>query len=144
MSRTHTLTVERSVPGAIIDVFDAWLDPALLAEFMTPAPGMSVPIAEVNPVAGGRFKIVMRVGDRDLPHEGEYRVIDRPTTLVFTWNSELAGRDTLVSVRFSKLGAHETLVSLTHERFSSDAARDSHRSGWIAILDALTRAIRAG
>ena len=143
MNDRCALNVERSIPGSIDEVFDAWLDPALLSQFMTPGTGMSVPVAEVDPVVGGRFKIVMRMGDRDLSHEGEYQVIERPTLIVFTWNSEMAGRDTLVSIRFTRAGERETLVSLTHERFSSENVRDSHRGGWTAILEALMRAFSA-
>jgi uncharacterized protein YndB with AHSA1/START domain len=143
MTASHTLTVDRSVPGPINDVFDAWLDPAALSEFMTPGPGMSVSLAEVDPVVGGRYKIVMRLGDRDISHAGEYQVIERPTQLVFTWNSEPAGSDTLVSIRFSKVSDRETLVSVTHERFASAAARDGHRNGWTAILEVLARVMSA-
>jgi uncharacterized protein YndB with AHSA1/START domain len=139
MTTQHSLTVERVVPGPIDDVFDAWLDPARLSQWMTPGPGMSVPVAEVDPVVGGRFRIVMRAGDRDLPHEGEYRVIERPTRLVFTWTSEPAGKDTLVSIVFTRLADAETRVSLTHERFTSESARDNHRQGWGGILDALAQ-----
>jgi uncharacterized protein YndB with AHSA1/START domain len=130
MTNAHSLTVERVVPGPIADVFDAWLDPALLSQWMTPGPAMSVPEATIDPVVGGRFRIVMRAGDRDLPHEGEYKVIERPTRLAFTWTSEPAGSDTLVSIVFTRLA---------HERFTSESARDSHRQGWGAILDALAR-----
>jgi len=137
--RQHSLEVERVVPGPIDEVFDAWLDPKLLSQWMTPGSGMSVPAAEVDPVVGGRFRIVMRAGDRDIPHEGEYRVIERPTRLVFTWTSEPAGKDTLVSIVFTPLTDGETRVSLTHDRFASESSRDSHRRGWGEILDALAR-----
>jgi uncharacterized protein YndB with AHSA1/START domain len=139
MTNAHSLTVERVVPGPIADVFDAWLDPALISQWMTPGPGMSVPEARIDPVVGGRFRIVMRAGDRDLPHEGVYKVIERPTRLAFTWTSEPAGSDTLVSIVFTRLADAETRVSLTHERFASESARDSHQQGWGAILDALAR-----
>jgi uncharacterized protein YndB with AHSA1/START domain len=139
MNSPHSLSVERSVPGSIEKVFDAWLDPRLLAQWMTPGPGMSVPVAEIDPVVGGRSRIVMRQGDRDIPHEGEYRIIERPTRLVFTWTSEHAGADTLVSIQFTRVTANETNVALTHERFPNQAIRDSHRNGWSAILDALAR-----
>jgi uncharacterized protein YndB with AHSA1/START domain len=142
MTDSHSLSVERVIPGTIDDVFDAWLDPAQLSRWMTPGASMSVPVAEVDPRVGGRFYIVMRASGRDIPHEGEYRVIERPTRLVFTWNSEPAGRDTLVTVTFMKVAERETRVHLTHERFASAAARDSHRNGWGAILDSMAGAFR--
>ena len=142
MTDSHSLSVERVVPGAINDVFDAWLNPTQLSRWMTPGPSMSVPVAEVDPRVGGRFYIVMRSSGRDIPHEGEYRVIDRPSRLVFTWNSEPAGRDTLVTVTFIKVAERETRVHLTHERFANAAARDSHRNGWGLILDAMAESVR--
>ncbi|MEO7888833.1 MAG: SRPBCC domain-containing protein [Vicinamibacterales bacterium] len=139
MTETYAMTIERDIPGPIAAVFDAWLDPSLLKQWMTPAPGMTVPEASVDPVVGGRFRIVMRAGDRDIPHDGQYQVIDRPNRLVFTWTSEPAGDDTLVTVTFTRVADDRTKVSLTHERFVGEHARDSHRKGWTPILDALAR-----
>jgi uncharacterized protein YndB with AHSA1/START domain len=111
----------------------------MLSQFMTPGPGMTVPAAETNPVVGGKFRIVMRAGDKDLPHEGEYRVIDRPSRLVFTWNSEPAGRDSVVSIMFTRVADRETKVSLTHERLPNQTSRDNHQKGWGSILDVLAQ-----
>ena len=67
-------------------LYDAWLDPSMLAKFMRPGPDMSVPEVKADARVGGRFLIVMRVGDQDLPHEGTYKVLDRPNQLAFTCN----------------------------------------------------------
>ena len=45
---------------------------------MTPGPDMSVPEAKTDPKVGGRFLVVMRAGDNDMPHQGTYREIRRP------------------------------------------------------------------
>jgi uncharacterized protein YndB with AHSA1/START domain len=99
MTDSLSLQVERVIPGPIEAVFDAWLDADSLKRWMTPGPGMTVPVATTDPRIGGRFHIVMRHDGRDIPHDGEYRVIDRPTKLVFTWISEPAG-NTLVTIDF--------------------------------------------
>ncbi len=70
------------------------------------------------------------------PHTGEYRVIDRPRRLVFTWHSRgTEQKETLVTVDFVPLhGATEVVV--THERLSDDA-RPAHTNGWTSALDHL-------
>ncbi len=135
MGDAYALTVERDIPGPIDAVFDAWLDPAVMQQWMTPAPDVAVEAA-ADPVVGGGFRIVMRGQGRELVHVGEYIVIDRPARLVFTWKSEPAG-DTLVTVEFTPLGAQRTRVRLTHERFATGHARDLHRGGWVALLGSL-------
>ncbi len=140
MTATHTLEVEQVVPAPVDEVFDAWLDPAALKVWMTPAPGMTVPDVAVNPVVGGRFRLVMHDGTRAIPHEGEYLTIERPRLLVFTWVSEPAG-DTVVTVRFEPVDEHRTRVVLTHDRFARPAACDGHRTGWTRILASLATAM---
>jgi uncharacterized protein YndB with AHSA1/START domain len=107
---------------------------------MTPGPGMTVPAATTEPHVGGRFRIVMKAADREIPHDGEYRVIDRPRRLVFTWVSEPAGHS-LVTIDFEKLSDRSTRVTLTHEKLASAESRDGHRNGWTAILESLERAV---
>jgi uncharacterized protein YndB with AHSA1/START domain len=120
-------------------VFDAWLDAATMARWMTPAPDISVEAAS-DPVVGGRFRVVMKGRGQEIVHVGEYLVIERPARLVFTWQSEPAG-DTLVAVEFTRVTDQRTLVTLTHERFATGEQRDLHRSGWTALLETLAQLI---
>lgn len=140
MTATYALDVEQVIPAPIEEVFEAWLDPVALQLWMTPAPGMTVPDVAVDPVVGGRFRLVMRDGTRAIVHEGEYLTIDRPSLLVFTWRSEPAG-DTVVTVRFTSLDERHTRVGLRHERFTRSAARDGHRIGWTRILGTFATAM---
>jgi uncharacterized protein YndB with AHSA1/START domain len=140
VTETYSLKVDRTIPGPIDAVFDAWLDADALKAWMTPGPGMTVPRADVDARVGGRFLIVMATPDREIPHEGEYQVIDRPNKLVFTWVSEPAGA-TLVTVEFEKLTDSATKVTLTHETLATESSRDSHRQGWAGILEALERTV---
>ena len=106
---------------------------------MTPASDISVDAAS-DPVVGGRFRVVMKGRGRELTHIGEYLVIERPTRLVFTSQSEPAG-DTLVAVEFTRITDQRTLVMLTHERFPTGEQRDLHRDGWTALLETLAGVI---
>lgn len=65
---------------------------------------------------------------------GEYRVVDRPSLLVFTWLPDWQpnASETEVRVEFMpERGA--TRVRLTHTGLVTDASRQSHR-GWPQIL----------
>ena len=141
MSETYSLTVERVIPGAIEDVFDAWLDPASLKQWMKPGP-MTLSEATVNPVVGGKYALLFAGDGKVIPHEGEYREITRPHRLVFTWKSEGAG-DTVVTIAFERVADRKTKLTLTHERFVSESARDGHRSGWGSILEKLDQTMEA-
>jgi uncharacterized protein YndB with AHSA1/START domain len=140
MNPTHSLQVERVIPAAVESVFDAWLDPESMKQWMRPGPGMTVPRLTIDPQVGGRYLIVMASRDGEIPHEGEYRVIERPSKLVFTWVSPPAG-DSMVTVEFEKLSETSTRVVLTHEKLPNEQSRDGHRGGWIAILEGLERSV---
>lgn len=136
-----SLEVTRALPYPPERVFDAWLDPALLAKFMIPGPGMSVPEAQSDARVGGRFRIIMRTPDNnDLPHEGEYLAIDRPNRLQFTWNSPYSQDDSTVTLDFEPDG-DGTQLRLHHIRFPNEESRDNHQGGWGLILDALQGAL---
>ncbi|WP_282064692.1 SRPBCC family protein [Aliiroseovarius marinus] len=132
-----SLEITRHIPHPPERVFDAWLDPKMLAKFMIPGPGVTIPEAKVDPKVGGQFLIMMRVPEAgDLPHTGAYRVIDRPNQLAFTWVSQNSQEDSVVTLDFvPKDGG--TDLTLRHVRFPSEQSRDDHNGGWSRILDAL-------
>lgn len=132
------LKLTERIPATPERVFDAWLDPAMLSRFMS----REVLKAESDPRVGGRFDIVMKNDMGEVPHWGVYREIDRPNRLAFTWNSPYAEPDSLVTITLKKVG-NETELTLIHDRFPSDAAREGHEKGWTAILGALAAAMAA-
>lgn len=134
-----TLTVSRLIPAPRERVFDAWLDPKMMARFMTGMPGTTVPRVETDPRVGGRFLVVMR-DDKDIPHEGVYREIARPERLAFTWESPHSVEGSTVTLAFAEAEGG-TLVTLTQVRFFDEARRDGHRAGWSYILDRLAEAV---
>lgn len=137
-----TLEVTREMAHAPERVFDAWLNPDLLAKFMIAGPGMRVPEASSEAREGGRFRILMQAPDDTiLPHEGEYLTIDRPRRLVFTWVSPYSVEDSTVTLDFEPLSGGGTRVRLSHVRFATEDARDAHRGGWSLILEALEGAL---
>jgi len=142
MGETYSLRLEKVIPGPIEEVFDAWLDAASLSQWMTPLPGGTAE-ADSDPVVGGKFRIIMKSGQTRITHQGEYRVIQRPEKLVFSWNSPYSD-NTLVTVEFERLSESSTRVRLTHELFPDAAVMESHRGGWDSILSALVRHVLTG
>lgn len=132
-----SLEITRHIPHPPEQVFDAWLNPDMLAKFMVPGEGVTIAEANVDATVGGQFLIMMRVPQvGDLPHTGEYRVIDRPNQLAFTWVSQNSQEDSVVTLDF----AHKdggTDLTLRHVRFPSEQSRDDHNGGWSRILNAL-------
>lgn len=67
----------------IEDVFDAWLDPTSLADWMRVPSWEKGVTAESQPEVGGSYRLVMHKPDGDVVHTGTYLEIERPHRLVF-------------------------------------------------------------
>lgn len=132
-----SLTLRKTIPAPVEKVFDAWLDGAMLAKFMVPGPGMTVPKAEADGREGGRFEIVMAAGDQEIPHGGTYLEVTPHSRIRFTWESPHSVDGSVVTLDFKPAGDKATEVELTQVKFASENAREGHRGGWTAILDAL-------
>lgn len=140
-AKDFSLTLTRTIAAPPGTVFDAWLDPAMLARFMTPGPDMTVPRAETDPRVGGRFDIVMKAGDQEIPHWGHYRVIARPERLEFTWVSPYTpGEESVVTLTFRAVEGG-TEVTLDHVRLPTEESRDNHQAGWSRILETLAGSV---
>lgn len=131
-----SLKVSKTINAPIESVFNAWLDPTMLAKFMTPAEGVTVPSVENDPRAGGSFHILMLAGDREMPHSGEYLTVEPYSLLIFTWQSSHSVDGSTVSLNFSEVDGG-TNVELTQVKFLHEEARDNHLGGWTAILNSL-------
>ena len=135
-----TVTVRRRFAAPPERVFDAWLEPKLVAQWMF---GPSVRDEEIvrvsiDPRVGGLFSFVVRRQGQEIDHVGEYLEIERPRRLAFTWAvGKRSPDDTRVIIDFSPLGAGCELV-LRHERVWGDyEARTAQ--GWTTLLDAAAR-----
>ncbi len=135
------VNMKQIVNAPIEAVFDAWLDPQMLARFVLPAPGMPSPEVETDPREGGRFVIIMQVGDNKIPHAGQYLKIDRPHKLVFTWESPRSVDNSSVSLDFVAVAADQTEVELTHIMFLDEGTRADHEGGWGNILLQLSEVV---
>ena len=132
-----TVNIKKTINAPIEKVFDAWMDPVMLTRFILPSPGMPQPDVENDPQQGGRFSIIMHVGENDIPHTGTYLKVDRPDHLEFSWESPYSTDDSRVLLDFKAVDTGSTEIELTHVKFISEEARSDHEGGWGAILDML-------
>ncbi|NKB76932.1 MAG: SRPBCC domain-containing protein [Gammaproteobacteria bacterium] len=132
-----TIEVTKIINSDVETTFNAWLDPKTLAAFILPKPGMPSPEVTNDPRIGGHFEILMDVGDKRIPHHGEYLEIQKPDNLSFSWNSPFSSEGSVVSIAFEKVDEEKTKVTLIHMKFPNQESCDNHKAGWEHILDAL-------
>ena len=132
-----TVNVNKTIHAPIEKVFDAWLNPKMLSQFMMPMPGMPEPDVENDVREGGGFTITMYAGDDELPHTGKYLEINRPDKLVFTWASHCSVDNSIVTLNFTKISKNKTNIALSHVKFIDEKTRSDHESGWGNILSTL-------
>jgi len=124
------------------EVFDAWLDPDMLAQFMRPGE-RTVTSAQVDARPGGKFRIVMAHDHETVEHWGTYLAIDPPSRLSFTWMSKYTDlQESVVTIELRDDGAGGTELTLTHERLPKSRI-DAHRDGWTKIAERLQSRYRA-
>jgi uncharacterized protein YndB with AHSA1/START domain len=132
LAAATTVVVRRTINATADELFDAWLDPQAMAQWMRPG-SIQTTTASVDARVGGRYEIVMRSATETYPHTGVYRVIDRPRRLVFSWCSRgTEQRESLVTVDFVARGAG-TEVVVTHQQLP-EGAMASHAEGWTSAL----------
>lgn len=140
-----SLTLKRRLKAPPEKVYAAWTDPAQLAKWFGPKDIAALRV-ELDPRVGGRFRIVMRgtdaceeTGQAGAEHHvsGVYREVMPNEKLVFTWAwRSTPERESLVTVLIEPDGAG-SLLTLIHEQFFDEQARDRHEQGWTGCLDKL-------
>lgn len=147
-SKSHAIVAPRVRVRRVLDaprgeVFAAWTDGEAMRHWMRPGPMKDV-TCEMDVREGGRYRIVMLgAGGERWEHEGEYRAVEPPNRLEFTWVSTLTdGHESVVTVELFERGDRTELV-LTHERLPHAEASERHGRGWTAIVDALAEHLSA-
>lgn len=130
-----SLTIKRRFKAAPAKVFAAWTDPEKVKRWMGPGE-IKVLRVESDPRTGGRYRWVMQAPSGE-EHDvgGVYREVVPNEKLVFTWAWKTTPeRESLVTVTFKSDG-DGTLMTLLHEQFFDEAARDRHQGGWNAAVE---------
>lgn len=129
---THRIVVRRRMPAPREIVYQAWIDPEGIREWMCPGDIVSAE-AVLDVRVGGSFRIVMKSPDRVHEHTGTYQIVDPPAKLSFTWSGlENPNEITLVTVEFLAHGDESELV-ITHEGFTKSDVAGRYEMGWGTI-----------
>jgi uncharacterized protein YndB with AHSA1/START domain len=142
VSSKPSLTLKRRLNAPPSKVYGAWTDSAKIWHWFGPVDA-EILRAETDVRVGGRFRIVFR-GPDGQEHDvgGIYREVVPDQKLVFTWVwRSTPERESLVTVTLKRDG-DGTLLTLLHEQFFDEAARDRHGRGWNGTLDKLESYVR--
>ena len=133
-----SLTIKRRFKAPPEKAFAAWIDPEKLSQWMGPT-GVKSVHATCDLRVGGRYHISMLMSDDQHDVSGVYREVVPNEKLVFTWAwKSTPERESLVTITFKPDGGG-TLMTLLHEQFFDEAARDRHNQGWSGIIDKLEK-----
>ncbi len=137
------LKIIRDFNYAPEQVFNAWLNPEYLVQWMGPTDNIHVSEVRVDAVEGGAYHMQFNGPDDQVDKlNGIYKIITRFTRLVFTWTweapTEGAGEETLVSLDFLPI-VGGTRLTLLHQKFSSMELAERHAWGWDETLLKLER-----
>ncbi|GHG85202.1 SRPBCC domain-containing protein [Comamonas sp. JC664] len=128
-------------------VFDAWLTPELVGQWMA-GPGVreeEVLRLAIDARVGGKFSFFVRRAGEEIDHVGTYLEIDRPRRLVFTWHIEKEEDElSRVTVEIAPRDSGCELT-LTHEMDAQWAEYASRtENGWATMLGVLDRFLARG
>jgi uncharacterized protein YndB with AHSA1/START domain len=136
-----SLTLARRLKASPAKVFAAWTDPEKIIHWFGPAQTIDGSVeAHMDVRVGGSFRVRFKTDDGE-QHEvgGKYIEVLPNERLVFSWAWHTTPeRQSQVTVILKPEG-DMTFLTLTHEKFFDDAARDGHKRGWTGTLDKLER-----
>ena len=136
-----TLRLEKAVQAPRERVFAACVEPEQLAIWWGPT-GFTVPNVELCARPGGRYRLTMQPPEGGVFHiAGEFRTVDPPRLLVYTFEYEEPDPDdqlTVVTLSFSEYGDGTRLI-LEQGPFATRDRHALHETGWMQTLDRLER-----
>ena len=135
---TGRLFVETTIQASREKVFEAWTNPKSLAVWMRPK-GVTAVDAELDVRVGGTLRVVTKGDEGNCEYTGEYRVIEPPSKLVFTWTSKDTDRQpTTITVDLAEDELEPGCqLAVAHSGFVSPAAMQRYGAGWTVMLEKL-------
>jgi uncharacterized protein YndB with AHSA1/START domain len=138
MNDAPVVRVRRIMPAPPDVVFDQWLDPESLMEWMCPRPVRCLAVA-VDARVGGQLRFDMDDSGTPIQMTGHFLEIHRPHRLRFTWSNS-DWRDptvaSIVAVDFEPVGDDQTLMVIEHSLLPPDVV-DDFQTGWPPTCDQL-------
>ncbi len=145
MNDAPVVRVQRVMPAAPEVVFDQWLDPESLEDWMCPRPVRVVGIT-VEPRVGGSVRFDVDDSGTSVLITGRFLAIDRPHLLRFTWSNSNWPDPTVasvVNVAFAPFDDDQTLMSIEHSLLPPEEF-DSFQNGWALTFDQLAAFLHGG
>lgn len=139
IATSPSLTLKRRINAAPAKIYAAWTDPEKLAAWFGPSRVREGSVqAETDLRVGGRYRISFYATDGEyFQAGGVYREIVPNELLVMSWAwHSTPERESQLSIMLKPDGAG-TLLTLHHEQFFNEAARDGHEKGWTELLGKL-------
>ena len=138
-----SLTLKRRLNAPPEKVYAAWADAAQLVRWFGPDSG-PVAKAETDVRVGGRYAVTFSTEDGEEHHvSGTYKEVEPNRKLAFTWAwRSMPERESFVTVTIKPDG-DGCILTLYHEQFYDEPARDRHEYGWTGCLAKLERFVTA-
>ena len=134
-----SLHLERVLPAAPEVVFGMCANPELLAQWWGPD-GFTSPSIELDLRVGGRYRIEMQPPEGEsFVLAGEFRAVDPPTRLFYTFRWEppdVDDHETVVVFALRDQGG-STVLTVDQQPFANEARLALHEQGWSESLDRL-------
>jgi uncharacterized protein YndB with AHSA1/START domain len=136
-----TAEVRRFLAASPAQVFAAFADASIVRRWLRPSPDVRLDVVEFDFRVGGRYRFSYRVpGRATMAVNGVYRIIERPSTIVFSWDieppDEHAGVRSEVTVTLTPRGIGTDLL-IRHAQLTAPGARERHAVGWSGAVDHL-------
>ena len=139
MDTKPSLTLKRRLKAPPEKVYEAWTQPAQMMRWWG-GNNEATRTAETDLRVGGRFHVGFK-GDTGEQHDvsGVYKEVVPNRKLVFSWAWRTTPeRESQVTIDI-KPDTDGSILTLTHEQFFNDKARDDHGRGWGFGLDQLEK-----
>ncbi len=143
LAQKPSLTIKRRLNAPPEKVYAAWTEPEKLMRWFGPDSG-PVLRAEADVRVGGRFDIGFKTEDGEEHNvSGIYREVVPNEKLHFTWAwRTMPERESIVTILIKPDG-DGSILTLIHEQFYDEAAREGHEWGWSGALNKLERSVAA-
>ena len=140
MASKPSLALKRRFKASPAQLFQAWTQPEKMMRWWGVYDGSKPPTAETDLKVGGRFRVQFWTPNGENHSvSGAYREVVPDRKLVFSWAwQSTPERESQVTVDLKPDG-DGTILTLTHEQFFNEKARDDHTVGWNRGLDMLER-----
>jgi uncharacterized protein YndB with AHSA1/START domain len=133
------LLITRTFDAPIGLMFSLWSDINHFQKWMGPE-GFDCPEMQMDFRVGGKYRGMIRSKDYgDSWFGGEYREIEAPTRLVFTWKWDTGPSGEVTSLITITFAEHNGQTTMTFHQtpFVNVERRDAHIGGWTSLFNKL-------